>query len=214
MLFFLETEKTNGNNFVQKQAQPEAQASTSVETTSKQASSGSPSQIKINLKFNKGGTLKTVTDQTSSSEQPATSTAPKTTTTVKKSRFSSNVSNVIQEQNRFKEQQQQQQKAASVPVKSAPGKSDICNEDMEIEENGNESAQCDIVYHIDKWPDALKNYCARVYKQYASSSQVSEDQVTKYLQKRITDAFKLRPDLNNGWESEKIPEIYDIKQVS
>lgn len=163
--------------------------------------------------------LKTVTEQTSSGEQQTaastsnTATATKTTT-VKKSRFSSNVSNVIQEQNRFKEQQQQQQqKAATVPAKSVPGKSEICNEDMEIEENANE-AQCDIVYHIDKWPDALKNYCARVYKQYASSSQVSEDQVTKYLQKRITDAFKIRPDLNNGWESEKIPEIYDIKQVS
>lgn len=90
----------------------------------------------------------------------------------------------------------------------------ICSEDMDVESSKKkDEEQCDIVYHIDKWPDSLKNYCARIYKHYSQSTQVSEDQVTKYLQKKITDAFKVRADLNTGWETEKIPEIYDIKQV-
>lgn len=43
---------------------------------------------------------------------------------------------------------------------------------------------------------------------------VSEDQVTKYLQKRITDAFKLKPDLNIGWDAEPLPDIISIKKVA
>lgn len=217
--FFLESDKIDTAGF--KPKQPAAQ-----QTGQQQPQS---SQIKINLKFNKGGMLKTVSEQQQQEQQAATSSNTTTTTTavaatkpvgVKKSRFSSNVSNVVQEQNRFKEQQQQQQQQQKVTT--AVANVGICNEDMDgsstskdkKEEEEETTEQCDIVYHIEKWPDALKNFCARVYKQYAQSTQVSEDQVTKYLQKRITDAFKVRADLNTGWETEKIPEIYDIKQVS
>lgn len=161
--------------------------------------------------------LKTVSEQTNeppAQQQPTSSLNSDQTNkpAVKKSRFSSHVSNVTQEQVRFR--QEQQFKQSSKPEQ-------ICSEDMDVEDKSlgvgggveEQEEQCDIVFHIDKWPDALKNYCARVYKQYANSTQVSEDQVTKYLQKRITDAFKVRPDLNVGWETESIPEIYDIKQV-
>ena len=43
---------------------------------------------------------------------------------------------------------------------------------------------------------------------------VSEDQVTKYLQQRITDAFKVKPDLNIGWENEPLPDIIAIRKVA
>ena len=166
-------------------------------------------QIKINLKFNKGGTLKTV--ESGSSIDPPTDTASNAVKqpVVKKSRFSSNISNVVQEQNRFKQQQE-------TPVQPTTSRSEeICSEDTaSTSVSASATTPTDIVYDINKWPDTLKNYCARVYKHYATISQVSEDQVTKYLQKKITDAFKVTPDLNTGWETEAIPEIYDIKQVS
>lgn len=144
-----------------------------------------------------------------SEKQPALTTTV-TAQVVKKSRFSCSLTNVIQEQNRFKEQQQQQPQQSKPDVVNTEATnttkkdngSEICNEDKN-----------DIVYDINKWPDSLKAYCAKVYKHYSQNGQVSEDQVTKYLQKKIIDAFKVTPDLNTGWETEPIPEIYDIKQV-
>lgn len=127
---------------------------------------------------------------------------------VKKSRFSSNISNVVEEQNRFKQEQQHKQ------VKPEPKSHQIAVEDMDVDKKPAAETSSDTVYDIKKWPEALKAYCAKVYKHYSSVSQVSEDQVTKYLQKRITDVFKVTPDLNTGWEHEPIPEIYDIKQVT
>ena len=127
---------------------------------------------------------------------------------MKKSRFSSNISNVVQEQKAFK--QQQQETTPSQPTSSRSEQ--ICSEDK-VSASESTTNTTDIVYDINKWPDSLKNYCARVYKHYATISQVSEDQVTKYLQKKITEAFKVSPDLNTGWETKAIPEIHDIKQV-
>jgi hypothetical protein len=43
---------------------------------------------------------------------------------------------------------------------------------------------------------------------------ISEDQVTKYLQQRITDTFKLKPDLNVGWDIEAVPSLEDIRKVA
>jgi len=36
--------------------------------------------------------------------------------------------------------------------------------------------------------------------------------VTKYLQKRITETFKLKPDLNIAWESEPVPSLEEIRK--
>lgn len=41
---------------------------------------------------------------------------------------------------------------------------------------------------------------------------ITEDQVTKYLQKRITETFKLKPDLNIPWQTEPTPSIEAIKK--
>lgn len=38
--------------------------------------------------------------------------------------------------------------------------------------------------------------------------------MTKYLQQRITDTFKLKPDLNIGWETEPVPAQEDIRKVA
>jgi hypothetical protein len=72
----------------------------------------------------------------------------------------------------------------------------------------------DIVYDINKWPIALKTYCAKVYQHYQTITMVSEDQVTKYLQQRITEAFNLKPDLNIGWDKEPLPDIISIRKVA
>ena len=41
---------------------------------------------------------------------------------------------------------------------------------------------------------------------------ISEDQVTKYLQKRITETFKLKPDLNISWQNEPVPDVNAIRK--
>ena len=38
--------------------------------------------------------------------------------------------------------------------------------------------------------------------------------MTKYLQQRITDAFKIKPNLETGWETEAMPNVDDIKKVA
>lgn len=53
-----------------------------------------------------------------------------------------------------------------------------------------------------------------MYQHYQSITLVSEDQVTKYLQQRITDAFKVKQDLNIGWENEPLPDIIAIRKVA
>ena len=61
---------------------------------------------------------------------------------------------------------------------------------------------------------ALKSYCTKVYQHYSKIMHVSEDQVTKYLQQRITETFKLKPDLNIAWHEEPVPNIEAIRKVA
>lgn len=75
-------------------------------------------------------------------------------------------------------------------------------------------AASDIVFDIHKWPPALKNYCTKVYQHFQKVLNISEDQVTKYLQQRITETFKEKPDLNIAWYDEPVPEIEQIRQVA
>jgi hypothetical protein len=92
-----------------------------------------------------------------------------------------------------------QQKAASKPLSGGGG--------------GGEAAS-DVVFDINKWPVALKNYCSKVYQQYAASTLVTEQQVTNYLQNRITQAFKLKADLGINWDAEKMPDVNTIRQLA
>lgn len=218
-------------------------------------SATSAQPIKINLKFQQSGFLKTISNATPLNQQPSAAadqpleTAPVAAVTatsnnannnkpqpgVKKSRFSqaTNVSNVIQEQTRFKQQQEQHKPvieilSSSTTNANANRSNGICSEDMGMDECNNNkssatsssderdvaSAQSDIVYDINKWPASLKTYCASVYQHYQKITLVSEDQVTKYLQKRITDAFKENADLNSGWQTEPIPDVLAIKKVN
>ena len=72
----------------------------------------------------------------------------------------------------------------------------------------------EIVSNINKWPASLKTFCAKVYQHFQSSLVLAEDQVTKYLQQRITDAFKLKSDLETGWECESMPSVEAIRKVA
>lgn len=118
----------------------------------------------------------------------------------RKTRFTESIDNVIKEQ----EKTNKEVKEISHP----PAQQEIKDEETKKDQGS------DIVFDINKWPNALKNYCAKVYQHYQNIKQVSEDQVTKYLQKRITDAFKIRSDLNIDWEKEALPEIASIRQVA
>ena len=69
------------------------------------------------------------------------------------------------------------------------------------------------MFDIHKWPLELKNYCTKVYQHYSKMMHVSEDQVTKYLQQRITETFKLKPDLNIAWQEEPVPDLEAIRKV-
>lgn len=178
------------------------------------------SAIKINLKFQQNSVLSTVASKepaqmTQSVSAPSVTESP----TPRKSRFNmiDSVSNVTNQQNQFKQQQQQQQQQQqdqSVKTETNQNTMDTESSQEKDQTETNEQAQSDIVYDIHKWPASLKNYCAKVYQHYQQITIVSEDQVTKYLQQRITDAFKQKQDLNIGWENEKIPDVIAIKKVA
>lgn len=157
--------------------------------------------IKFNLKFQQQQ------QQSPSSSKPEGEIKP----TVKKSRFSLTgpdaVSNVANEQTRFKQEQD-----ATKPAPAAPAAPTV--EEPAKPESATPASQPDIVYDINKWPMALKTFCAKVYHHYQAITLVSEDQVTKYLQKRITDAFKQNPNLDVGWDAEPIPDIISIRKVA
>lgn len=118
----------------------------------------------------------------------------------RKSRFTESIDNVTKEQENFKKEV----KEISQPM----AQQEIKDEEIKKEQGS------DIVFDINKWPTALKNYCAKVYQHYQNIKQVSEDQVTKYLQKRITDAFKVRSDLNIAWDIEPLPDVAAIRLVA
>lgn len=121
----------------------------------------------------------------------------------RKSRFTESIANVIKEQESGKQQAKE-----IVQQQQPPAQQEAKSEEIKKEQGS------DIVFDINKWPNALKSYCARVYQHYQNIKQVSEDQVTKYLQKRITDAFKIRADLNIVWDSEPLPDVAAIRQVA
>ena len=157
--------------------------------------------IKINLKF----------QSNKASEQISTSPVPP----VRKSRFdNSSISNVINEQAEFDKSDMAEKRVddkkqeVAVVLKSeevAPTSSNTAS---------TTSSATDIVFDINKWPVALRNYCAKVYQHYQGVNSVSEDQVTKYLQQRITETFKEKPDLNVGWEKEAVPDLVAIRAVA
>jgi len=117
------------------------------------------------------------------------------------------LSNVTAEQNAFKAKDQVNIMKPNTAIETQ--KSPVTNE---AKEAADAKAASDIVFDIHKWPVALKTYCTKVYQNYANVFGLSEDQVTKYLQKRITDTFKIKPDLNIDWESEPVPSIEDIRK--
>ena len=77
-----------------------------------------------------------------------------------------------------------------------------------------DKAASDIVFDIHKWPPALKSYCTKVYQHFQKILNISEDQVTKYLQQRITETFKDKPDLNIAWHDEPVPDVEQIRKVA
>ncbi|CAF0882411.1 unnamed protein product [Brachionus calyciflorus] len=161
------------------------------------------SQIKINIKFTGDSKNETVAAAAAKTElTPNTQTQEP-----RKSRFNmtQSVSNVIKEQEKFKEKNNEK---ITEPLSETSSKIDNV-EKKEVSTPGS-----DIVFDINKWPLSLKTYCAKVYQHYQTITLVSEDQVTKYLQKRITDAFKIKPDLNIPWDREPLPDINSIKQVA
>ena len=149
--------------------------------------------IKFNLKFQNFPTASKTDQQPYNGDSNESSENQINTSTPngRKSRFD-NLNNVTNQQKEFeqttanKTETQQQQQA-----------------------NGAE-----IVSNINKWPASLKSFCAKVYQHYQTITTVTEDQVTKYLQQRITDAFKIKPNLETGWETEAMPNVDDIKKVA
>jgi hypothetical protein len=181
----------------------------------------SPS-IKINIKQPQ---QMSVLHQSVSMENMETDSLNKTS--AKKSRFSSldSISNVTAQQASYEQEtktkaSQLETKPSSVSkqittVSSSPSAPSMETSKEEQKTTSTTTSQVsDIVYDINKWPIALKTYCAKVYQHYQTITLVSEDQVTKYLQQRITEAFNLKPDLNIGWDKEPLPDIISIRKVA
>lgn len=126
-------------------------------------------------------------------------------TASRKSRFNTNsLANIQAEQESFKKKEAEEIKVSEPTV--------IKQEEPVATKTTTTAA--DIVADINKWPATLKAYCTKVYQFYQKLHTVSEDQVTKYLQQRITDTFKLKPDLNIDWDNEKIPDVSAIRLVA
>ena len=155
------------------------------------------SAIKINLNFK---------------SQPSPENAINKAKRFATSTSTTQLTNIQAEQENFKKQQQE----VIITSKSDEVKADesIVNTTSTQPTSPTTQPQADIVSDINKWPASLKAYCTKVYQHFQKLTNISEDQVTKYLQHRITETFKIKPDLNIAWESEKIPEVSDIKQVA
>jgi hypothetical protein len=172
---------------------------------------GTPtSQIKFNLKFNQ---QKQMHKEDQNKSEPA----------VKKSRFDlsssdSLISNVTQEQKSFEKNEQEKVRTLSTPMSSTKAGSavneNVAEEEIRVTKQQQQAPTTDIVYDIKKWPVNLKAYCARVYQHYVKIVAVDEEQVTKYLQKRITDVFQINPELTIDWEKEPVPDLIAIKKVA
>ena len=155
--------------------------------------------IKINLKF-----------QQNNDEMDSSTAEIKNNP--KKSRFNAtsldSLTNVKQQQEMFNKKQE-------IDTDNSKQTNEVvANVNTQIATPTKTATASDIVYDINKWPVSLKEYCAKVYQHYQSITLVTEDQVTKYLQQRITNAFKLKPDLNIGWETEPMPDIISIRKVA
>lgn len=171
--------------------------------------------IKFNLKF-----------QQQPQQQPkllVPSVKPQESTTPgRKSRFdmpplsssSSSTSNVIKQQNLYQQYQQKQKEKLAT---EAAAKSQPTTTTTTTTTNPNPTTPTygdDIISDINKWPVSLKNYCSRLFTIYHSNKLVSEQQVTRYLQTRITETFKIKNDLNINWDNEKIPDVQTIRQLT
>lgn len=128
--------------------------------------------------------------------------------------------NIVKHQNLYAQYQQkqqimlqQQQLKQQKQAKAVATAAAIAHQKTAPQKPKNES-ESDVVFDINKWPVSLKNYCAKVYQQYAASTQVTEQQVTNYLQNRITQAFKVKADLGINWDAEKMPDVNTIKQLA
>lgn len=155
------------------------------------------SPIKFNLKFN---------SLNKSLQQPDPDVTAVKQAPVRKSRFNS-LDNIQSQQKAFE--------VKSQIIIDSPPSSSSSDQKREIEiPVSNSSNQSEIVFDIHKWPASLKSFCAKVYQCYQSITLVAEDQVTKYLQQRITDAFKVKQNLEIGWETELMPTVEQIKEVA
>jgi hypothetical protein len=193
--------KNTNNNYQAQRQQPNT--TTNQEHVTANGTNKSP--IKFNLKFNqfslnKPSLNETDVTVTQHQQQPAATQPPP----VRKSRFNS-LDNIKNQQRAFDE------KTTTDPRVNNP----VAVSSVKIEaQTVSSSSQSEIVFDIHKWPVSLKSFCAKVYQHYQSITLVAEDQVTKYLQQRITDAFKVKPNLEVGWETEQIPTVEQIKQVA
>jgi hypothetical protein len=184
-----------------------------VNSSDTNASKQSQPAIKFNLKFQQQSGANETPGAESGSGGGGGKAVPQ-----RKSRFQS-IDHVKQQQDLFKNKQNQQENEQSKSQESntsstSEAQVDATKQDGDPTKKQTTTNVIDIVYDINKWPSSLKDFCARVYKHYHTSTIVTEDQVTKYLQQRITNAFKLKPDLNVGWESEALPDIISIKKVA
>ncbi len=187
-----------------------------------------PPAIKINLKYQKPVTKKSEHLENQKQQQAVNTTA--TVASVfneddqsiigqsvdqcgkqRKSRFDIApkklpLNNIVKHQAEFQAQQQHESKQTTVQQKVIAK--------IKNEQQPQQNQHGDIVSDINKWPFKLRNYCSKVYQTYATIKIVSEQQVTNYLRSRITDVFKSCPDLNIDWDSEKVPDINQIRQAN
>jgi len=184
----------------------------------------SQSVLKNTTESNSNVTINTIQIEASTSQQqqlqkPAikfnlkfqgSQTKPSPVVSGRKSRFNNNIlngslPNIEAEQNSFKQKSQENSSNAC--------KSSLVEAAKSVESAVATSAS-DIASDINKWPANLRTYCTKVYQFYQKQTILSEDQVTKYLQQKITDTFKIKPDLSIDWDNEKIPEVSQIKQIA
>lgn len=181
-----------------------------VDNSAASSASNKASAIKFNLKFNNfnkstNGPPKPLMN---SPGEPLRKAALTNSPPTRKSRFD-NLANITAEQTEYQNSNQkpnEPKKSESIPNKQQP---ETTQSKAELEK-----AAADIVFDIHKWPPALKTYCTKVYQHYQKVHTISEDQVTKYLQQRITETFKQQPDLNIAWHMEAVPEIEAIRKVA
>jgi len=144
--------------------------------------------------------------------------------TPKKSRFDVTTptapqptSNIVKHQNLYAQYQQKQQiMLQQQQLKQQKQAKAIATAGVIVQQKTTPKSEVasDVVFDINKWPVSLKSYCSKVYQQHAGSTQVTEQQVTNYLQNRITQAFKVKADLAINWDVEKMPDVNTIRQLA